>query len=361
MEHQHYVQPQCFQIRATRDIHNKEVEETGQNLIPSGLLEIPVLESFTCTIRLKEIPVMSTFQTAAMNTVKISCILFILKVTQCIDGQIPDANWPLGYNYIRRSPYEAKGLVRHLASLYAQPQITKRRLDRFRFFHKGLGKRSPGSAVVNTKIMAGNQDNSNIFADMRKVLDEASKFHIPRPYDQQYLFETNPNMFLKNTRAFRRLLGMNYLYNKRAPEIFSENLYPLQSGKQKLEATLDQTLDNNEESYDNGIDYDDNGDDAVENIPIKPEMMDDITRDKMATKTPFDLIFATPDVKTDTKLPNKLEIGDHEEANINDGQRSKRWWAANMFRKFRSPKSWNHGVKHAQHADPALYFVGLGR
>jgi hypothetical protein len=238
-------------------------------------------------------------------------------------------------------------------SQYNRPQLAKRKIDRFRFFHRGIGKRSTELFLDDTKQTNNERDDSNMIDKIQEMLTEGNDFGKGIPSHQQYILARQPDFLFKKIQQLRNL------QIKRAPEFFSENLYPLQSGKQKLEATLDQTLNSDEDDFDNNnLNFEQSIDNEVSNTE---ELSNEEHHENTATKSPFDISFASPDLDIDFEKQDKNSM-EHTEENVsNNGQKSKRWWAANMFSKFRSAKSWNRRVTNARHADPAIYFIGLGR
>lgn len=203
---------------------------------------------------------------------------------------------------------------------------------------------------------------------MKTLVGNAREILHQSPYYEQYKLASNPNTLLKNTEAFRRLLGLNYRYNKRTPEEFSESLYPIQGGKQQLEATLDRTLNTDEDEFvENENEPDEANTNSADNDAVmKPDITNDVLNDNemlpdINIESPYDLIFASPDL--DSKYPYRGEIDSKHNTAADTGniQVSKRWWAARMLNRFRSPKSWTRRITHVSHIDPALYFIGLGK
>lgn len=246
-------------------------------------------------------------------------------------------------------------LISHVIS-NVQPRPVKRKLDRFRFFYKGLGKRSTVGAYGDIDQMNNEGDESLILVE--HLLNEANTLAKLVPNFQQYIFTKHPDYLSEKIKNLRKL--MEKKQTKRAPEMFSENLYPLQSGKQELEATLDQTLNSNEDDFNNnieGLDHSSVNDESESNTN---EVTNEPHNEKMPTKSPFDIYFASPDLEMKNETHDKNKIEGIKDTAKNE-QRSKRWWAATMFSKFRSPKSSNRRVSKTFHADPAIYFIGLGR
>ncbi|XP_060584987.1 uncharacterized protein LOC132740942 [Ruditapes philippinarum] len=296
---------------------------------------------------------MNTFQIVAMTIVKVLCVLVIYKQTWSVNAQKSDTNWQAVYNSFYRDPYEVDQLMSPDISQYNRPQLAKRKIDRFRFFHRGIGKRSTELFLDDTKQTNDEIDDSNMIYKIQKMLTEGNDFGKGISSNQQYILARQPDFLFKKIQQLRNL------QIKRAPEFFSENLYPLQSGKQKLEATLDQTLNSDEDDFDNNnLNFDNSVDNVASNTE---ELSNEVPHKNMATKSPFDISFASPDLDIDFEKQDKNNLEHIEQNVINKGQKSKRWWAANMFSKFRSPKSWNRRVTNAIHADPAIYFIGLGR
>ena len=151
---------------------------------------------------------------------------------------------------------------------------------------------------------------------------------------------------------------MNGYMTKREPEMFSEDLYPLQAGKQKLEAYLDRALkDNKMASVSQRQQH--FKDDEIENLHTENTDLQQPGKDSFQ---PSDLIFSSPDIDLsryeDTYSGVSTEDkGDSKERNID-----KRWWAAESLNRFRLPKSsrWIPRRTHSARIDPALYFIGLG-
>lgn len=254
-------------------------------------------------------------------------------------------------------------------------ELVKRRLDRFRFLHKGIGKRSTALTDLYFKTIASDKKHSSFHEKINALLQRVQHFREQRTYDKQYLFANSPDLLLENTKTFRILRGLNYLFDKRTPESFSENLYPIQAGKQQFEATLDKTLNRNVEHFSNDIVDIAAHAQIDDHASHKPEQTSDNQHETMQSEidTPFDLSFASPDLgskyhkadkykpEIDEKHKNTGEDTREDTEEDTGGERSKRWWAAKMLSRFRSPKSWNGRVTTARHVDPAIYFIGLGK
>lgn len=149
---------------------------------------------------------------------------------------------------------------------------------------------------------------------------------------------------------------------KRSPEVFSESLYPLQSGKQQLEAMLDRTLDITndgkefvEESSEIGRDRND----FVENRDSS------MSKHKQTTVKEIETTQTTPGIHTSGYLDAEKGPADvvNDSSAVDEYQRiSKKWWAAEALKHFRSPKSSRPGhFGRRRHIDPVFYFIGLGK
>lgn len=249
------------------------------------------------------------------------------------------------------------------------------RPDRFRFFHQGLGKRTVPIETAENVVRGGMyQTDKHLLQTMQKLVEKiAAENTNPNSYYIKGQVSANP--FLERTSTYKILRDLNNLYgNKRAPEVFSENLYPIQAGKQQLEVTLDRSL--NDKQLDN-FDYDIGDGESSDVDEYDADNQNDIPTESVEsgiTKTPYDLTFGSPDPGESDQYQiyanesdddaNVSEtdgvMEDKDSSYIND-QRTKRWWAAEKFRRFRSAKSWKQYGSRGKHIDPALYFIGLGK
>lgn len=238
--------------------------------------------------------------------------------------------------------------------------------DRLRFIHMGLGKRESSSYSETSNKLggSGSEDNERMVKTLNILFKGLLKAdHDEHPASNPSYLAARPEANLQHTILFRALQSLNDLQNKRAPEEFSEQLYPIQAGKQQLEVSLDKTLNTDDSLYS----YSEETDDDQQLMPNDMAKDTDIGSDvrlknvfETNTETPYDLIFASPDldvVYTPDKVPPEIKNTVGQSA-TNEKQRRKRWWAARLLSQFRAPKSW---TRTDSHIDPALYFLGLGK
>lgn len=252
--------------------------------------------------------------------------------------------------------------------LNSRPDRTTHRSDTFRFFHKGLGKRVSDTSLSNLGRHIELTEQPRPVNGMKSLVEHARKILHQSPYYEQYMMASNPDTYLENAETFRRLLGLNYLNSKRTPEEFSETLYPIQGGKQQLEATLDRTLNPEENHF---VDNENELDEAMTNLAdnaavLEPDITNDVLSDNKMfqdtdSQSPYDLIFASPDLDSEYPYRGEVDKTHNTAPDTENPQVSKRWWAARMLNRFRSPKSWTRRIMPIKHIDPALYFIGLGK
>lgn len=149
---------------------------------------------------------------------------------------------------------------------------------------------------------------------------------------------------------------------KRSPEVFSESLYPLQSGKQQLEAMLDRTLDitnDGKEIMEKSSEIGRDSNDFVENRES------DMPKHKKTTVKEIETTQATPGIHNSGYLDAEKEpAGAVNDSSVDDVYQriSKKWWAAEALKHFRSPKSSRpRYFGRRRHIDPVFYFIGLGK
>ncbi|KAL4226067.1 hypothetical protein ACF0H5_014055 [Mactra antiquata] len=282
------------------------------------------------------------------------------------------------HTYHTNNPTIAKRFWWHIQTPQYDPYKRGSRPDRFRFFHQGLGKRT--SEKRTSEDISYNEPHlqkSGLLESIKKLIKDSVRDGINDQITYTAAQQVSANPFLERTPTYRALKGVNTLYdNKRTPEVFSESLYPIQAGKQRLEVTIDRSLNDKGNKFDYDMKVDDEATLDDYNTD-NPEVIGDIQEPSVEhkiTKTPYDLIFGSPDLG-DSKLYNTIENDDDDDKELNDNdiindatessdlndERTKRWWAAEKFRKFRSANSWAQYGRRGKHIDPALYFIGLGK
>ncbi|KAH3892822.1 hypothetical protein DPMN_016952 [Dreissena polymorpha] len=232
--------------------------------------------------------------------------------------------------------------------------------DRFKFYYIGLGKRSgknlsndpvdnPGDATIN-KLVSISQSPGSLFD-----AGEISKQNGPGLTNDR----------LNKTMFDRRMLSTGNTYDKRDPELFTEDLYPIQSGKQLFETYMDSALDQMqrwaEETSQNGEILDE-----ISAVEMAKQFNNDTVNDEQPAseiKTQsLDLSIASPDIyKSSNPLDNDGDSIDKAESK--DDPKEEPWWAADKLYKFKEPKStkWSPRGMSQPHVNPALFFTGLGR
>ena len=103
--------------------------------------------------------------------------------------------------------------------------------DRYRFFHVGLGKRGFNDRVAS-EDMALHDKNMDTWLSRHPTQVAVSMSRLDKLIKNAMVKYFHEHGYDKQ----------DLVTSKRAPEVFSESLYPLQSGKQALEAMLDKTL-----------------------------------------------------------------------------------------------------------------------
>lgn len=236
--------------------------------------------------------------------------------------------------------------------------------DKYRFFHVGLGKRTletppetstqdlspPGLPKTNIQELLKNFYEENVSYDDKFYEDNTSSnddnmFEDSVPLNEDKLYDDNAS---SNE-------------DKRAPEVFSESLYPLQSGKQKLEAMLDRTLNSGTDGADDELRKRNNPSiDTRRRVESETRL---INRNHHSTGTddnPLDMTLVSPDIDLPLGV-NDTDTSVTGSRNINMIAPAKRWWAARALKHFRSPKSSRMRLGPRRQIDPVLYFIGLGR
>ncbi|WAR25097.1 hypothetical protein MAR_010801 [Mya arenaria] len=170
----------------------------------------------------------------------------------------------------RFSTTESDSIINRMVSLQKRSQ--RGRIDRHRFFHFGLGKR----------------------ADQERALIDG--------------FVSAGNRIVRKSSLYKTLQMYNDETNKRDPEMFSEELYPLQAGKQKLEAYLDSALKDSEETTDAIMESAVQTEDT--NEEIADQNNDNNNNVKQLDERPFDLTFASPDLDFGRYGYNKGQMQD---------------------------------------------------
>lgn len=213
-------------------------------------------------------------------------------------------------------------------------QPLNKKLDQYRFMMKGLGKRSGRMPKVqNLDFPEDNQEYP-------------TKLIVCKNCDQNDGSVGSWKKYLISTKTYADILNS---LNKRTPEVYSQDLYPIQDGTQRMEVELDRKLDNlmeddhSSDLMDTIINYDAQN---LGNTETLTPGVKDIDRK------------ATVYIIDDTKMPfNEDEKRDAIQ------ERSKKWWAARRLKLFglKTPKSVIGHQYRKQHIDPVLYLIGLGR
>ena len=225
--------------------------------------------------------------------------------------------------------------------------------DRYRFFHVGLGKRGFNDRVAS-EDMALHDKNMDTWLSghptqvavsmsrLDKLIKNAMvKYFHEHGYDKQDL-----------------------VTSKRAPEVFSESLYPLQSGKQALEAMLDKTL---HIGTDGALEHTIAGDVGkqfenvdTESLPVNIIDVSDGSEDNLFDNSKPHVINTSSHLRVpQTNLVAKLIDNESESSKLTIPD--KRWWAATALKGFRAPKSYRFQSERRKQIDPVLYFIGLGK
>lgn len=204
---------------------------------------------------------------------------------------------------------------------YIRWQPVNKKLDQYRFMMKGLGKRNDN--IVSALEGQGESDeNEQSISDLKD--------------------------FILLTKAYDDILENS---DKRTPEIYSQKLYPIQGGTQRMEVEMDRKLDSLMDD-----DVTQNNDYVDDFIDLPDGDIDDVDEVIPATR---DTGFKT----TKNYLINKRNnpwLGDDDNF-IN--QKTKRWWAARRLQLYglKTPKSTRESRYGRGHMDPVLYLIGLGR
>ncbi|XP_052251383.1 uncharacterized protein LOC127858356 [Dreissena polymorpha] len=238
--------------------------------------------------------------------------------------------------------------------------------DRFRFYYIGLGKRSGKDLTENQGF---NPHDMAIYKFSKNNHDPISLFDVWKISKQNGPGLTNDHLL--NTMIYRRMLSN--AYDKRDPELFTEDLYPIQSGKQLFETYIDSALDQMqrwaEETSQNGEILD-----KISAVEMAKQFSND-TNDYLITESlhiidneppkseiktqSFDLTFSSPDMSSYLLHHTRDSI---DKAEASGDTKEKKWWAADRLNEFRLPKSkWSPRAGKNKHVDPAFYFIGLGR
>lgn len=220
--------------------------------------------------------------------------------------------------------------------------------DRYRFFHVGLGKRDhmSDSTTLHDKDV---EPVRPISVNPIQVPASTSRAD---PLIKAAIFK---HFHLDNPDIDEQ---------KRSPEVFSESLYPLQSGKQALEAMLDKTLNfptyGDADMFDDDIHFDNT---FAEEIGLSDIDDNPLTAREQFLTSPSGSITSPSGDGANEQLTNTKSIdssSDNESSELPTPV--KRWWAARALKHFRSPKSSRlrtYGPR--RQIDPVLYFIGLGR
>ena len=222
-----------------------------------------------------------------------------------------------------------------------------RKLDKYRFVMKGLGKRrghfrSPG----DTRTYMDDSEASQKFIICKNCEkdfgligeNDALERHVPdKPFRDD----------ISSTEIYSDILDS---LNKRTPEIYKQDWYPIQGGTQRMEVEMDRKLD--ELVLDNVIRT---GGHILDSDEHDFNQYDaDLPHNKHSTVN-TDSIYNLEN----TQLPLDTDKRDGEE----EMDKEKKWWAARRLKLFglKTPKSIRARRYQRPHIDPTLYLIGLGR
>ena len=214
------------------------------------------------------------------------------------------------------------------------------KIDRFRFVMKGLGKRSG--------LLEDLDDNDDVTERNYSICENCENGEISSGLGPVAEAKASERSFKDNLSRAGTYSDILNSLNKRTPEIYRQDWYPIQGGTQRMEVEMDRKLD--ELMLDNVIESDDN---------ILSNDEDDFNH--------FDSTDShIRDVDNDT---NNIYRIDNTELSLDGGKRggneekSKRWWAARRLKLFglKTPKSIRGRRYGRPHIDPVLYLIGLGR
>ena len=225
--------------------------------------------------------------------------------------------------------------------MYRSHRITwtpvHKKLDQYRFLMKGLGKR--GDEIPSLQAVD----------QQRRTEDDVLKDKTLSKGDENEQSIGTVKDFVMLTKAYADILDS---LDKRTPEVYSQKLYPIQDGTQRMEVEMDRKLDSlmEDDAIQNSNEYADNV------MNIHKQDLDDIGH-LVSQGRDNGLQLSNGYIANDAMLP--LQEVKRDEIN----QKQKRWWAATRLKLFglKTPKSMRERHYRRARIDPVLYLIGLGR